>query len=233
MAAPACAVDRRLRDAGHASTAIGFCVGRLEALALGGMLIAGIAFKAVVFLQHCTFSHQFAGATTLAPGLILSKCSARDLVAHGCVHLRRGLPQFSSRVSQHDYRNWRESPGSSTPRSGSTPGRLQARFGLAISCARCKHPRRFSSRNWAKPSAGSRRSSSAPLLHRNRAGLFHARFTSAFQASASEWAHFKDMQMEITREMIVQLRIEIRSAIESLKLRDHEFVRARCLQRKA
>ena len=46
------------------------------------------------------------------------------------------------------------------------------------------------------------------------------------QATATEWAHFKDMQMEITREMLAELREEIRAAIESLKLRDHEFENA-------
>ena len=43
------------------------------------------------------------------------------------------------------------------------------------------------------------------------------------QATATEWAQFKEVQMEITREMLAELRDEIRAAIESLKLRDHEF----------
>jgi stearoyl-CoA desaturase (delta-9 desaturase) len=40
------------------------------------------------------------------------------------------------------------------------------------------------------------------------------------QATANEWAQFKGAQMEVTREMVAQLRDEIRAAAASLKVRD-------------
>ena len=45
------------------------------------------------------------------------------------------------------------------------------------------------------------------------------------QTTATEWAQFKDAQMEITREMLVELRAEVRAAIASLKTRDHEIAK--------
>ena len=43
------------------------------------------------------------------------------------------------------------------------------------------------------------------------------------QATAAEWAEFKDAQIEITREMLAELREEVRAALDSLRLRDHEI----------
>jgi stearoyl-CoA desaturase (delta-9 desaturase) len=43
------------------------------------------------------------------------------------------------------------------------------------------------------------------------------------QETMAEWARFKDAQMEITREMLAELREEVRLAVESLHLRDHEI----------
>ena len=46
------------------------------------------------------------------------------------------------------------------------------------------------------------------------------------QATAAEWAQFKDAQMEITREMLAELREEVRAAVASLRLREHEIAAA-------
>ena len=46
------------------------------------------------------------------------------------------------------------------------------------------------------------------------------------QATATEWAQFKDAQMEITREMLSELREEVRAAVASLRLREDEIAAA-------
>jgi hypothetical protein len=43
------------------------------------------------------------------------------------------------------------------------------------------------------------------------------------EETMAELAQFKDAQMEITREMLAELREEVRLAVESLHLRDHEI----------
>ena len=58
------------------------------------------------------------------------------------------------------------------------------------------------------------------------ARAYFTRNYERLQATAAEWAKFKAAQMEITREMLAELREEIRTAIASLKLRDHELADA-------
>jgi stearoyl-CoA desaturase (delta-9 desaturase) len=43
------------------------------------------------------------------------------------------------------------------------------------------------------------------------------------QTTMTEWAQFKDAQMEITREMLIELRAEVRAAMASLNLRDGDI----------
>ncbi|HEV7866459.1 MAG TPA: hypothetical protein VGO90_02180, partial [Chthoniobacteraceae bacterium] len=50
-----------------------------------------------------------------------------------------------------------------------------------------------------------------------------AYITSAYerlQATANQWAQLKSAQMEVSREMVAELRNEVRKAIASLKLRE-------------
>ena len=58
------------------------------------------------------------------------------------------------------------------------------------------------------------------------ARAYIAQSYARLQATAAEWAQFKDAQMEITREMLVELRAEVRAAFASLKARDHEVAGA-------
>jgi stearoyl-CoA desaturase (delta-9 desaturase) len=194
-------------------TAIGFAWGGWKS-ALGAMLIAGVA--RVVFLQHCTFCINslchYLGSRPYS-----SKCSARDSWLMAIVTFGEGYHNFHHEF-QHDYRNgvkpwqfdptkwiiWTLSKFGLTEKLRTVPsekillaelGEAQRRLETKLEC---------------------------PLLTA-AARAYITRAYERLQASAVEWAHFKDMQMEITREMVAQLRIEIRSAIESLKLRDHEF----------
>ena len=53
------------------------------------------------------------------------------------------------------------------------------------------------------------------------ARAYIAQAYARLEVTAAEWARFKDAQMEITREMLMDLRTEVRAAIESLKARNH------------
>ena len=58
------------------------------------------------------------------------------------------------------------------------------------------------------------------------ARAYFTRTYARLQATAAEWAQLKAAQMEINREMLAELSAEVRAAIASLKLRDHELADA-------
>jgi stearoyl-CoA desaturase (delta-9 desaturase) len=185
--------------------------------ALGAFLIGGVA--RVVFLQHCTFCINslchYIGRRPYS-----SNCSARDSWIMAIVTFGEGYHNYHHEF-QHDYRNgvkpWQFDP---------TKWIIWTlnRVGLA------KNLRRVPSEKilLAELAEAQRRiETKLECPHLTEAA--RAYITSAYerlQATAAEWAQFKATQMEITREMLAELRAEIREAIESLKLRDHQLAPA-------
>ena len=179
--------------------------------ALGAFLIAGVA--RVVFLQHCTFCINslchYIGRRPYS-----SRCSARDSWIMAIFTFGEGYHNFHHEF-QHDYRNgvkaWQFDP---------TKWIIWAlaRLGLA------KKLRTVPSEKILLAELGeAQRRMETHLESQNLPAAARAYITGAYerlQATANEWAQFKAAQMEITREMLSELREEIRAAISSLKLRE-------------
>lgn len=179
--------------------------------ALGAFLIAGVA--RVVFLQHCTFCINslchYIGRRPYS-----SKCTARDSWIMAIFTFGEGYHNFHHEF-QHDYRNgvkpWQFDP---------TKWIIWtlAKIGLAGKLRRVS-----SEKILLSELAEAQRRMESHLESQNLPAAARAYITSAYerlQATANEWAQFKAAQMEITREMLSELREEIREAVASLKQRE-------------
>jgi stearoyl-CoA desaturase (delta-9 desaturase) len=189
---------------------IGYAWGGWES-ALGGFLIAGVA--RVVFLQHCTFCINslchYIGKRPYS-----SNCSARDSWIMAIFTFGEGYHNFHHEF-QHDYRNgvkpWQFDPTKWIIWTLST-------FGLAKKLRTVP-----SEKILLAELAEAQRRMETHLESQHLTAAARAYLTSAYerlQTTANEWAEFKTAQIEITREMLAELSVEIRSAIASLKLRD-------------
>ena len=195
---------------------LGFAWGGWPA-ALGAFLIAGVA--RVVFLQHCTFCINSL-CHWIGKRPYSSRCSARDSWITAIVTFGEGYHNYHHEF-QHDYRNgvkpWQFDP---TKWIIWTLNRL----GLADNL------RRVSSEKILLAELGeAQRRMETKLECPHLTDAARAYFTRTYerlQATAAEWAQFKVAQMEINREMLAELSAEVRAAIASLKLRDHELTGA-------
>ncbi len=182
--------------------------------ALGGVLIAGVA--RVVFLQHCTFCINslchYIGKRPYS-----SNCSARDSWLMAIFTFGEGYHNYHHEF-QHDYRNgvkpWQFDP---------TKWIIWtlARLNLADKLRRVPSEKIL----LAELAEAQRRMETkleSPHLT-DAAREYIATAYARLQGTMTEWAQFKDAQMEITREMLAELRMEVRAAVASLKLREHEI----------
>jgi len=189
---------------------LGFFWGGWSA-ALGAFLIAGVA--RVVFLQHCTFCINslchYIGSRPYS-----SKCSARDSWIMAVFTFGEGYHNFHHEF-QHDYRNgvkpWQFDPTKWIIWTLS-------KAGLATKLRTVP-----SEKILLSELAEAQRQLVNHLESPDLPAAARAYITSTYdrlQVTANEWAQFKAAQMEITREMLADLSREIRSAINSLKLRN-------------
>jgi len=182
--------------------------------ALGGVLIAGVA--RVVFLQHCTFCINslchYIGRRPYS-----SNCSARDSWIMAVFTFGEGYHNYHHEF-QHDYRNgvkpWQFDPTkwiiwtlaklglADKLRTVPSEKILLAELGEAQRCMESKLE--------------------SPELTEGARAYIAASY-ARLQATATEWAQFKDAQMEITREMLADLRAEVRAAVATLKRGDQEL----------
>ena len=182
--------------------------------ALGAFLIAGVA--RVVFLQHCTFCINslchYIGKRPYS-----TRCTARDSWIMAIVTFGEGYHNYHHEF-QHDYRNgvkpWQFDP---TKWIIWTLSKL----GLASNLRRVPSEKIL----LAELEEAQRRMATkleSPDLTEAARAYFVASY-ARLQKTMTEWAQFKDAQMEITREMLADLRVEVRAAVDSLKRRDHEL----------
>jgi stearoyl-CoA desaturase (delta-9 desaturase) len=178
--------------------------------ALGAFLIAGVA--RVVFLQHCTFCINSL-CHYLGKRPYSSKCSARDSWIMAIVTFGEGYHNYHHEF-QHDYRNgvkgWQIDP---------TKWIIWtlAKLGLAGKLRRVPSEKIL----LAELAEAQRR-----LEHKLESGTLtetaYAYIHSAYerlQVIAREWTQRRGEQIEVSREMLAELREEVRQAMSSLKLR--------------
>jgi stearoyl-CoA desaturase (Delta-9 desaturase) len=191
-------------------SAIGYAWGGWES-ALGAFLIAGVA--RVVFLQHCTFCINslchYIGKRPYS-----TRCSARDSWLMAIVTFGEGYHNYHHEF-QHDYRNgvkpWQFDP---------TKWIIWtlAKFGLAENLRRVP-----SEKILLAELAEAQRRMESKLESPDLTAAARAYFADAYarlEATAKQWADVKAAQIEVTREMLAQLREEVRVALSSLKLRN-------------
>jgi stearoyl-CoA desaturase (delta-9 desaturase) len=194
-------------------TLIGYLWGGWRS-ALGALLIGGVA--RVVALQHATFCINslchYIGKRPYS-----SRCSARDSFLMAVVTGGEGYHNYHHEF-QHDYRNgvkpWQFDP---------TKWIIWtlAQFGLAKNLRRVPAEKILLA-ELAEAQRHMETKLECPHLT-TAAREYIASSYARLQATATEWAQFKDAQMEITREMLAELREEVRAAMASLRLRDHEL----------
>lgn len=178
--------------------------------ALGAFLIAGVA--RVVALQHCTFCINSL-CHYLGRRPYSSKCSARDSWLMALVTFGEGYHNYHHEF-QHDYRNgvkpWQFDPTKWIIWALST-------VGLASKLRRVPSEKIL----LAQLAEAQRR-----IEHTLESGTLpataHAYINGVYerlQVIAREWTQRKAQQMEVSREMLSELREELRRAMSSLKLR--------------
>lgn len=188
-------------------TIIGYAWGGWRS-ALGAFLIGGVA--RVVALQHCTFCINslchYIGKRPYS-----SRCSARDSWIMALVTGGEGYHNYHHEF-QHDYRNgvkpWQWDPSKWTIWTLSKLGlatNLRRVPAEKILLAELAEAQRHMETKLECPHL--------PVAAREYIANAYARL----QATAAEWAQFKDAQMEITREMLAELREEVRAAVASLR----------------
>ncbi len=176
--------------------------------ALGAFLIAGVA--RVVFLQHCTFCINSL-CHTIGRRPYSSKCSARDSWITAIVTFGEGYHNFHHEF-QHDYRNgvkpWQFDPTKWIIWSLS-------KLGLA-SKLRTVSRERILLAELAEAQRHIEVTMEAPhLTETARAYLMSS--VERIQATLTEWNHFRQERVEVTREMLADLSEEIAVAWRSVR----------------
>ncbi len=183
--------------------------------ALGGVLIAGVA--RVVALQHATFCINSL-CHTIGKRPYSSQCSARDSWITAIVTFGEGYHNYHHEF-QHDYRNgvkpWQFDP---TKWIIWTLSRL----GLAGNLRRVPSERILLSELGEAQRRLETKLESSHLTEDARKFIKDA--YERLQATASAWATHKAEQIEVTREMLVELREEIRFAMRTLKFQGFEGI---------
>jgi stearoyl-CoA desaturase (Delta-9 desaturase) len=177
--------------------------------ALGAFLIAGVA--RVVVLQHCTFCINSL-CHYLGERPYSSKCSARDSWLMAIVTFGEGYHNYHHEF-QHDYRNgvkpWQFDPTKWLIWTLSRVGlvtKLRRVSREKILLAQLAETQRLLRTTLARP--GLTDAAAAYI-----AGAYHR-----LQATAQRWTLRKAEQFEVTREMLAELRREIRHASSALQL---------------
>lgn len=176
--------------------------------ALGGFLIGGVA--RVVFLQHCTFCINslchYIGRRPYS-----SNCSARDSWMMAVITFGEGYHNYHHEF-QHDYRNgvkpWQFDPTKWIIWTLST-------MGLTSKLRRVP-----SEKILLSELAETQRQIASHLQTANLTIAAREYITSSYerlQETARSWAQHKGEQMEVSREMLAELRDEVRAGLRSLK----------------
>jgi stearoyl-CoA desaturase (Delta-9 desaturase) len=182
--------------------------------ALGAFLIAGVL--RVVVLQHATFCINslchYIGSQPYS-----SKCSARDSWLLAIVTLGEGYHNYHHEF-QHDYRNgvkpWQIDPTKWliwTLSKLGLVGKLRRVPAEKILLAELAEAQRRLEQTLARP--GLTETASAYL-----ANAYHR-----LMQIAQQWTERKAQQLEVTREMLTELRREIRAATSILRLSGVRF----------
>ena len=179
--------------------------------ALGAFLIAGVA--RVVILQHCTFCINslchYLGSRPYS-----SKCSARDSWLMALVTFGEGYHNYHHEF-QHDYRNgvkpWQFDPTKwiiwTLSKVGLTGKLRRVPTEKIVLCELNEAQRRLATK-LAEPGL--------PEL----AVAYVTNARQRLETVAQNWAMRRAQQLEVTREMLVDLRREIRAATSVLRLAD-------------
>jgi len=177
--------------------------------ALGAFLIAGVA--RVVILQHCTFCINSL-CHYLGTRPYSSKCSARDSWLMALVTFGEGYHNYHHEF-QHDYRNgvkpWQFDPTKwiiwSLSRLG-LAGKLRRVATEKIVLCELNEAQRRLTTKLADPSL-----TALAVIYLTAAG-------HRLEAVAEQWTMRRAQQIEVTREMLADLRREIRAATSVLRL---------------
>ena len=193
--------------------AIGFAWGGWKA-ALGAFLIAGVL--RLVILQHCTFCinslcHYFGDQP------YSSKCSARDSWLMAIITLGEGYHNYHHEF-QHDYRNgvkpWQIDPTKwliwTLSKIGLANQLRRVPAEKIVLCELAEAQRRLEKK---LDSAGLSTAAAACIT-----SSYHR-----LQAAAHQWGEQRAKQIEVTREMLADLRCEIRLALSVLRLPNSAF----------
>ncbi len=184
--------------------------------ALGAFLIAGVA--RVVFLQHCTFCINSL-CHTVGSRPYSSNCSARDSWLTAIFTFGEGYHNYHHEF-QHDYRNgvkpWQFDPTKWIIWS-------LAKVGLASKLRRVAREKIL----LAELEEAQRRlalTKDLPHLTDGARVYLHATL-DRIQATLAEWNRLRAEQVEITREMLAELREELAYAWQSVRALCGEEVR--------
>jgi stearoyl-CoA desaturase (delta-9 desaturase) len=187
---------------------VGFAWGGWRS-ALGAFLIAGVA--RVVVLQHCTFCINslchYLGSRPYS-----SNCSARDSWLMAIVTFGEGYHNYHHEF-QHDYRNgvkpWQIDPTKWLIWSLSKVGlvsKLRRVSREKILLAQLAETQRLLKTTLARPGLT------------DAASAYISTAYHRLQATTQQWTQRKAEQFEVTREMLAELRKEIRAATSTLHL---------------
>jgi stearoyl-CoA desaturase (delta-9 desaturase) len=186
---------------------IGFVWGGWKA-ALGAFLIAGVL--RVVVLQHATFCINslchYLGAQPYS-----SKCSARDSWLLAIVTMGEGYHNYHHEF-QHDYRNgvkpWQIDPTKwiiwTLSKVGLVKQLRRVPTEKIVLCELAEAQRKLEKRL------------ASPTLSATAAAYITSSY-QRLQAAAHELADLRNKQIEVTREMLAELRREIRVAMSILR----------------
>ncbi len=177
--------------------------------ALGAFLIGGVA--RVVALQHCTFFINSA-CHMVGSRPYSSRCSARDSLALALFTFGEGYHNYHHEF-QHDYRNgvkpWQFDPTKwiiwTLDKLGLAKGLRRVPSEKILLAQLTEAQRQLESKMAVIPPASE----------------FHGTIALAYerlQNVARAWAQHRAEDIEVTREMLIELRREIRAAIRSLRL---------------
>ncbi len=188
-------------------TLVGWAWGGTVA-ALGSFLLAGVA--RVVFVQHCTFFINSA-CHTLGSRPYSSRCSARDSWFLALFTFGEGYHNYHHEF-QYDYRNgvkpWQFDPSKWIIWSLNMLGLAQAL-------------RRVPTQKILLAElAETQRRLRSTLTAVEPASAIYEMLESAYarlQEVSNSWSEYKDAEIEISREMLIELRREVRLAIAQLK----------------
>jgi len=188
---------------------VGFAWGGAQC-ALGAFLIAGIA--RVVCVQHSTFCIN-SMCHTVGKRPYSTRCSARDSWLMALVTFGEGYHNYHHEF-QHDYRNGVK-PWQFDPTKWSIW--LLNKLGLA-SKLRTVPSERILLAELAEAQRQLQVKLDLPLPAETHGVIMDT--YERLQETAREWAHHRAQDLEVTREMLAELRADLKDALDSLRLVD-------------